>query len=173
MADLLETTAVPAPHVPRQAGVGTGPGSLRRRRPRRWLRVARGNRRSRPRTPGVGPGPDDQFLIASNSKTFTAVLVMQLRDEGKLTLDDTLDRHIPEVTPPGLTIRQALAHVTGHAAGARRRHLGDAASTPTARSWCGFQRRRAGARPHHLWHYSNLVFSMLGEVVARVDGREW
>ena len=28
-------------------------------------------------------------------------------------------------------------------------------------------------RPHHLWHYSNLVFSMLGEVVARLDGRPW
>ena len=48
------------------------------------------------------PGPDDQFLIASNTKSFTAVLVMALRDEGKLDLDDTLDQHLPGVThaPP-------------------------------------------------------------------------
>src|ERR1700710_2707567 len=62
----------------------------------------------------TAPGPDDQFLIASNTKTFTAVLVMQLRDEGRLTLDDLLGDHVPEVSHP-LTIRQCLAHVSGMA----------------------------------------------------------
>ncbi|MGH3445905.1 MAG: serine hydrolase domain-containing protein, partial [Nocardioidaceae bacterium] len=63
--------------------------------------------------PETAPGPDDQFLVASNTKTFTATLVMQLRDEGRLSLDDTLDQHIPEVRHQGLTIRQCLAHVSG------------------------------------------------------------
>ena len=40
------------------------------------------------------PGPDDQFLVASNTKTFTAVMVMQLRDAGRLDLDDPISTHV-------------------------------------------------------------------------------
>lgn len=123
--------------------------------------------------PDVPPGEDDQFLVASNSKTFTAVLVMQLRDEGKLALDDTLDQHIPEVTHPGVTIRQALAH----ASGMQREPVGDVWETlenpDREQLVAGFNEAERVHAPHHLFHYSNLVFSMLGEVVARIDGRDW
>ena len=71
--------------------------------------------------PDRAPGPDDQFLIASNTKTFTAVLVMRLRDEGKLSLDDTLNSHVPDAGHGGLTLRQCLAHVSGM----QREPLGD------------------------------------------------
>ena len=47
--------------------------------------------------PATPPDADHQFLVASNTKTFTAVLVMALRDEGRLSLDDTLDTFVPEV----------------------------------------------------------------------------
>lgn len=123
--------------------------------------------------PDVPPGADDQFLIASNTKTFTAVLVMQLRDEGKLDLDDTLDLHIPEVQHSGITIRQALAH----ASGMQREPVGDVWETlenPDRQQLVeGFQQAERMHRPHHRFHYSNLMFSMLGELVARLDGREW
>ncbi len=123
--------------------------------------------------PDRAPGADDQFLIASNSKTFTAVLVMQLRDEGRLSLDDTLDRHIAEVRHTGLTLRQCLAHVSGM----QREPVGDVWETlrnpDRAELVAGFNEAERVHRPHHLWHYSNLVFSMLGEVVARLDGRDW
>ena len=42
-----------------------------------------------PGAPVVPPGPDDQFLIASNTKTFTATMVMALRDEGRVMLVST------------------------------------------------------------------------------------
>jgi len=123
--------------------------------------------------PQVAPTLDDQFLVASNTKTFTAVLVMQLRDEGKLSLDDTLDVHIPEVTHGGITVRQALAHVTGM----QREPVGDVWETlqnPDRDQLVqGFGEAERVHAPHHLWHYSNLVFSMLGELVARIDGRDW
>jgi CubicO group peptidase (beta-lactamase class C family) len=123
--------------------------------------------------PSVTPTADDQFLVASNSKTFTAVLVMQLRDEGRLSLDDTLEQHVAEVTHPGVTIRQALAHVTGM----QREPVGDVWETlqnpDRAELVAGFNEAERVHRPHHLFHYSNLVFSMLGEVVARLDGRDW
>jgi len=123
--------------------------------------------------PQIAPTAEDQFMVASNTKTFTAVQVMQLRDEGKLSLDDTLDQHIPEVTHPGVTIRQALAHSSGM----QREPVGDVWETlrnpDRDELVAGFNEAERVHAPHHLWHYSNLVFSMLGELVARIDGRAW
>jgi CubicO group peptidase (beta-lactamase class C family) len=123
--------------------------------------------------PGTAPGSDDQFLVASNTKTFTAVMVMQLRDEGRLSLDDTLDRHVPGLTRTGPTIRQCLAHVSGM----QREPLGDVwehlVFPDREQLVSGFNEAERVHRPHHLWHYSNLVYSLLGEVVARLDGRDW
>ena len=123
--------------------------------------------------PDVAPSPDDQFLIASNSKTFTAVLVMQLRDEGKLRLDDTLDEFLPGTRHGDVTIRSCLAHVSG----LQREPVGDVwanLESPDREGLVsGLEEAEAVGSMHHLWHYSNLVYAALGEVVARVDGREW
>ena len=123
--------------------------------------------------PEVPPTADDQFLIASNTKTFTAVQVMQLRDEGKLSLDDTLDQHLPEVKHPGVTIRQALAHSSGM----QREPVGDVWETlvnpDREELLAGFNEAERVHAPHQYFHYSNLVFSVLGELVARLDGRSW
>lgn len=123
--------------------------------------------------PGIAPTTDDQFMVASITKTFTAVQVMQLRDEGRLSLDDTLDQHLPEVTHPGVTIRQALAH----ASGMQREPVGDVWETLRSPDRdelvAGFNEAERVHPPQHRWHYSNLVFSMLGELVARLDGRPW
>ncbi|HEU5265273.1 MAG TPA: serine hydrolase domain-containing protein, partial [Jatrophihabitans sp.] len=119
------------------------------------------------------PAAGDQFLVASNTKTFTAVLVMQLRDEGKLSLDDTLDRHLPAVTHSGVTIRSMLAHVSGM----QREPVGDVWDTLVVPDRdelvAGFNEAERVHKPHHVFHYSNLAFSMLGELVARLDGRSW
>lgn len=118
------------------------------------------------------PGPDDQFLIASNSKTFTAVMVMQLRDEGRLRLDERISDHLPEVTHP-VTVRQGLAHVSG----LQREPIGNVWETmrqPTTEELLtGFAEIEQVGRPHDRWHYSNVVYAVLGELVARLDGRSW
>ncbi len=123
--------------------------------------------------PDTPPGPDDQFLVASNTKTFTAVLVMRLRDAGRLSLDDTLDAFIPEVPQRGLTIRQCLAH----ASGMQREPLGDVWETLVSPDRDQLVRDFAEAErvhlPHRYFHYSNLVYSMLGEVVTRLHQRPW
>jgi CubicO group peptidase (beta-lactamase class C family) len=145
------------------AGVVRGGGLL-------WHTGVGAARLDEPDTP---PGADDQFLIASNTKTFTAVMVMQLRDEGRLSLDDTLDRHVPGLARTGPTVRQCLAHVSGM----QREPLGDVwehlVFPDREQLVSGFNDAEQVHRPHHLWHYSNLVYSLLGEVVARLDGREW
>ena len=59
----------------------------------------------------------------------------------------------------------------------QREPLGDVWETlvnpDTAELVSGFNEAERVHRPHHRWHYSNLVFSMLGEVVARLDARPW
>lgn len=121
---------------------------------------------------GAAPGPEDQFLIASNTKTFTAVMVMQLRDEGRLGLDDRIGDHVAEVSHP-VTVRQGLAHVSGM----QREPVGDVWETmeqpTTEQLLSGFAEAEVVGRPHDRWHYSNVVYAVLGELVARLDGRPW
>ena len=99
-------------------------------------------------------------------------MVMQLRDEGRLSLDDLLGDHVPEVSHP-LTIRQCLAHVSGMA----REPLGDVWETlenPTAKELRrDFDDVERVLRPHDHWHYSNVVYAMLGQLIEELDGRSW
>lgn len=123
--------------------------------------------------PGVPPNADSQFLIASQSKTLTAVTVMALRDEGKLSLDDTVEQLIPESKHESITVRQMLSH----ASGMQREPVGDiwdALTFPDRTELVsGWNEAERVGKPHHRFHYSNLVFALLGEIVARVDGRPW
>jgi CubicO group peptidase (beta-lactamase class C family) len=123
--------------------------------------------------PDVAPDEDTQFLIASITKTFTAVMTMQLRDEGKLSLDDTLDRFVPESKHEGVTIRQVLSHVSGM----QREPVGDIWETLTypdrVELVSGWNEAERILKPHHRHHYSNLSYAMLGEVIARLDDRAY
>lgn len=113
--------------------------------------------------------PDHQYRIGSITKTFTAVSVMQLRDAGRLELDQPLRSLLPEF-PPGPTVRQALSHATG----LQREPPGEiweSLSPPDREQLvAGLEDAERVLPPGVAWHYSNLVFALLGEVVARVGG---
>jgi CubicO group peptidase (beta-lactamase class C family) len=117
---------------------------------------------------------DTQFLIASNTKTFTATMVLQLRDEGRLGLDDQVDDHLPGSDHPGVTIRQLLTHSSGMQREPVAPEFWDTLETPSADTfvadWNATERVTA---PHIAWHYSNLGYLVLGEIVAHADGRSW
>ncbi|MBA3717947.1 MAG: beta-lactamase family protein, partial [Actinobacteria bacterium] len=109
-----------------------------------------------------------QYAIASITKTFVARAILILRDEGKLSLDDPLGRHIPEAEREGVTIRRALAH----AAGVQREPPGDVWETMEFPDRDQLLAQLGEAEqvldPAESWHYSNLVYALLGEVVARL-----
>ena len=117
------------------------------------------------------PHTDVQYRLGSISKTVTAIAVMRLRDEGRLHLDDALDQHLPGTPFGDRTIGQLLSHLAGGAAespgGWWERtpggSLGDLALTSDA-VVLGAARR---------FHYSNLGFGLLGELLARVRGESW
>jgi CubicO group peptidase (beta-lactamase class C family) len=115
---------------------------------------------------GEDATPDHAYRIGSITKTFTAVCVLQLRDAMVLALDDPLRTHIPEV-PPGPTVRDALSHLSGF----QREPPGEVweTMTPPSREELlgGLEDAERVLRPGEAWHYSNLAFALLGELVAR------
>jgi CubicO group peptidase (beta-lactamase class C family) len=109
---------------------------------------------------------DHAFRIGSITKTFTAVCILQLRDALVLDLDDPLRTHIPEA-PAGPTVGNALSHLTG----LQREPPGEIWETLTPPSreelLAGLEDVERVLRPGEAWHYSNLAFGLLGEIVAR------
>ncbi len=64
---------------------------------------------------GIPVVPLDRFRVASVSKTFVATVILQMVDEGMLSLDDTVERWMPGLVPNGeyITIRHLLNHTSG------------------------------------------------------------
>lgn len=122
---------------------------------------------------GHAPDADTQFRIGSITKTFTAVLVARLRDEGLLDFNDPLEKHLPGTPIGEVTIAQLLSHQAGLSAespapwwertpGTLRPALADVLGE--------------GARTHpagRLHHYSNPGFTVLGSLVERLRGASW
>jgi CubicO group peptidase (beta-lactamase class C family) len=116
--------------------------------------------------------PDTQYLIASITKTFVAASVLQLRDAGALDLDDPVSRHVPEAAHDTLTLRRLLAHISG----LQRETPGEIWETLEFPAREELLARLAEAEtvlePGERWHYSNLGYILLGEIVARIAGTE-
>ena len=129
--------------------------------------------------------PDEHtvFRIASITKTFTATALFQLRDQGKLLIDDPLVKHVPEFSSAtarkgsvaDVTLRRLLCH-----------HSGLMAEVPTEEPyWETLQNptierilealplAEVVVEPDSTFKYSNLGFALLGEVVTRVSGRPY
>jgi CubicO group peptidase (beta-lactamase class C family) len=124
--------------------------------------------------PSVALGVDTQFLIASNTKTFVAAMIMQLRDEGRLRLDDHVDDLIPGSAHPGATVRQLLTHASGMQREPVDPGFWDSLELPADASILdGWNSAERVLDPHTAWHYSNLGYIVLGEIVAQLDGRPW
>ena len=122
---------------------------------------------------GAGADPNTQFRIGSITKTITAVLVLQCRDDGLLSLDDPLGRVLPESGYAAATVRSLLAHVSGmqsEPVGPWWERSPGAAADQLIAANDGSGRVFA---PGERYHYSNLGYALLGELVARLRGGSW
>lgn len=123
--------------------------------------------------PDAVPSADTQFRMGSITKTFTAVLVLQCRDDGLLDLDDRLEQHLPGTPHGGLTIRRMLAHLSG----LQREPVGEVWERPEGPDreelLAGLGSAEAVLPPGRRWHYSNLAYALLGQVVAGLRGTSW
>lgn len=121
---------------------------------------------------GEDATPDTQYRLGSITKTFTAAAIMQLRDDGKLDLEDTLDRHV-DGAAHAPTLRRLLSHTSG----LQRETHDDAwlklrfASVPELVET--LHEAEHVLPPGARFHYSNLAFALLGVVVERASGIDY
>ncbi|HEX7525075.1 MAG TPA: serine hydrolase domain-containing protein [Gaiellaceae bacterium] len=142
--------------------------------------------------------PDAPMQLDSNTKAWTAMVILQLVGEGKLRLDDTVERWLPGLLPDGgrITVRELLNHTSGlidnndittdplgyigkvrdptlrsEILGTYRREQAD----PTATAPPIFFARFAAALPLRstpgtTYHYSNIGYEIAGLIAARAGG---
>jgi serine-type D-Ala-D-Ala carboxypeptidase/endopeptidase len=124
--------------------------------------------------------PDTLFRIASMTKAFTALTVLQLRDEGKLVLDLPAEAYVPELQgwkyptrdSPRIRVRDLLNHTAGFVTddpwGDRQTPLPDDEFTQLLREGVHFARSPGTAS-----EYSNLGYALLGRIIGNLSGQPY
>jgi CubicO group peptidase (beta-lactamase class C family) len=112
-----------------------------------------------------------RFQLASLSKVFTAVAVMQEVEKGKLKLDDPLVKYLPSFPYPEITIRQLLSHTSGLP------DFKDVYQTKNDHPLNNSDIMPALIRFNHLlaapgtaWNYSSMGYALLANLVEKISG---
>ena len=119
------------------------------------------------------------YRIASMSKSFAGVAILQLRDAGRLALEDPVTRYIPELEgqrfsadSPEITIRHLLTHSAGFPEdnpwGDRQLGISTEEMLAMFRKGISFS-NEAGVQ----YEYSNMAFAMLGYIISKVSGQSY
>lgn len=120
------------------------------------------------------------FRIASMSKSFTAMAILKLRDEGKLNLDDPAYFYIPELKnvkyptadAPHITVRHLMTHGAGFP---EDNPWGDRQLADTDKDLMEFIGKQVSFSnpPGIAYEYSNLGFALLGKIITKVSGQRY
>ncbi len=123
------------------------------------------------RSDGAPADADLQYRMGSITKTFVAVEVLRLRDEGRLDLNDGIGAHVADAPHPEVTVAQLLSHSSGLQAETN----GPWWERTAGGTWDDLvaSRPQLRFRPGARFHYSNLGYAVLGELVARLRGMPW
>ncbi|MFC7489305.1 MULTISPECIES: serine hydrolase domain-containing protein [unclassified Knoellia] len=123
------------------------------------------------RAEGVAVDADTQFRMGSITKTFVAVAVMRLRDEGRLELSDRFGAHVPGSALDDVTIEQLLSH----AGGVQAESAGDWWERTPGSDWDALVASGVGTRfrSGRRFHYSNTGYAALGRLLEVVLERPW
>lgn len=129
---------------------------------------------------GVKADKTIDFRIASMSKSFASMAILQLRDAGKLRLDDQAANYIPELKStesltkdaPVITIRHLLTHAAGFPEdkpwGDRQLGISDETFKEMIKKGITFS-----TNPGVSYEYSNMGFAMLGLIIKNVSGQSY
>lgn len=129
---------------------------------------------------GAAADAETLFRIASMSKAFTALAILKLRDEGRLSLDALAETYVPEMRTwhypttdsPRIRVRDLLSHAAGFVTddpwGDRQQILPEADFTRMLQAGVPFTRA-----PRTAFEYSNFGYALLGRIVTNVSGRPY
>ena len=128
----------------------------------------------------VAATPATAYRVGSISKIVTATAIVQLRDAGKLRLDDPVAAHLPwfrmrgvEPGAPPITIRHLLTHTGGLPREVPGFFWSDPRPVAAADVHRALPTTDVVFSVDRRWKYSNLAFGLLGEVVAAASGEPW
>jgi CubicO group peptidase (beta-lactamase class C family) len=129
------------------------------------------------RTPAT---PETLYRLGSITKVFTATAVLQLRDAGRLALDDPLARHLPDFAvenpfpgAPAITLRHLLTHTAGLPRDADIPAWTTHEFPTREEVFAAVRGQTLLAPPGERYHSSNLGMGLLGHVVEAVSGQAW
>ncbi|GAA0515956.1 serine hydrolase [Saccharopolyspora subtropica] len=128
---------------------------------------------SRGKVEGQPSTTDTQYRIGSITKTFVAVLVMRLRDEGRLDLADKLDEHVTGTSIGNRNIGEILSHSSGLTAEPAGQWWERTPGGSAEELLASIDAQAVRPTPRHGFHYSNVGFGVLGELVSRLRGAPW
>jgi CubicO group peptidase (beta-lactamase class C family) len=117
-----------------------------------------------------------RFAIGSISKEFTAAAILLLADRGKLSLDDTVSKYLPDLTDAGqVTIRELLSHMSGYRDYFFQEYIPARMQRPTSvnailRTWA---KRALDFPPGQEWQYSGTNYVIAGRIVELVTGESY
>jgi CubicO group peptidase (beta-lactamase class C family) len=127
-------------------------------------------------TTGAPVTPNTQFGIGSVTKSFTALGVMLLVQEGKIRLDDRVTKYIPvfKLSDPSATAKVTVRHVLSHTTGMGRN---DAATVDPTLTRADLLKLAATvplhSQPGERYEYSNLNTTVAGVLIERISGQSW
>jgi D-alanyl-D-alanine carboxypeptidase len=122
---------------------------------------------------GTPARPTMRYSIGSISKQFTATAVLMLVEDGKLSLDDRVEKYLPQLTRAGdVTIRQLLSHTSGYQDYWPQDYvppfmLQEVTSADILDRWA---RKPLDFEPGTKWQYSNTGFVAAGLIVEKASG---
>jgi CubicO group peptidase (beta-lactamase class C family) len=121
---------------------------------------------------------DTKFNLASCGKMFTAVAVLQLAQAGKLSLDDTVGKVLPnyknEDVRENVTVRQLLSHTSGMGDIFTDEFKQRRTEIRTVADWVSlFEAEPLKFEPGTRWAYSNAGFCLLGAIIEKVSGQNY
>jgi CubicO group peptidase (beta-lactamase class C family) len=121
---------------------------------------------------------DTRFNLGSMNKMWTAIAIAQLVEQGKVDLDATVGRYVPDL--PNQSIREAvkirhlLSHTSGMGTYFRKGFLRDKTYAATAKDIVPFYADDAlSFTPGERMQYSNAGFALLGLIIERVSGQSF
>jgi CubicO group peptidase (beta-lactamase class C family) len=124
-------------------------------------------------------GPQTVFRFGSITKQFTAAAILQLVEQGRISLDDPISRFFPDYPQPAasVTVRQLLNHTSGiqsyTAIPGWMVEANTARPHSTAEMMALVRDLPPRTPPGEAWAYNNSGYVLLGAIIEQVTGRPW
>ncbi len=132
--------------------------------------------------------PHNTFRVASVTKTFVAAAILRLYEDGKIKLDDPINRYLPTdyttlldaggYPTSAITVRQLLTHTSGIFDYARAQQFFETIMSDPKHRWTRMEQVQAAikwgkpyAEPGKVYHYSDTGYLLLGEMLERLTGK--